>query len=414
MPWLVGSYFASAVVSQSLMDLISFILLVTFFVILVRAPSEGRWRQTGAEIFLIAWIGVTAFSLWWNSALLPADAGWILKVFSNLKWIFFFYVLVFFFNRMNFSEKALPILFGFLGVIALSAIVISGLGFDPFKGAHAPVTPLSSDWSEGWIRTGGLVSNPMTFAHVFGMMLVFSFPVFLLQWTQQNKNRLMWAVGLILGFTALLLSSTRGAWLGMAGAVCVVSWMFRRRVGIIVVGAGAVGVASLALVWTSFRERLLLSLQWGNAYDSERLWIWRGYWKMWQDHFWFGTSPGIHAELLPSYFQTLGAPDKTLVDHAHNQYLEVAVTLGLFGLLIWLALQLFFLQLTLRVWSRLKNSFDQSLVLGALGTQVFFLIGGFTEANFNHAKVKTVLVVVWALVIRYSYRTTIQPTRLEI
>ena len=114
---------------------------------------------------------------------------------------------------------------------------------------------------------------------------------------------------------------------------------------------------------------------------------------------------GENIAALPEYYKKLGAPADMLVSHAHNQYLHMLAGTGVIGLIIYLVIVLYFLILALRVWYRLssRETYHQGLALGLVGAQVAFLVGGFTEANLEHSKMKHTVIFLWALTAWLAY-----------
>lgn len=79
---------------------------------------------------------------------------------------------------------------------------------------------------------------------------------------------------------------------------------------------------------------------------------------------------------------------------AHNQLLNVAGTTGLLGLLAYGAIVLWFFILNIH-WYRKEKS---DLALVCLVAQIYFQMSCLTEISFEFAKIRVLILMVWALV----------------
>ncbi len=84
--------------------------------------------------------------------------------------------------------------------------------------------------------------------------------------------------------------------------------------------------------------------------DSDiRLWLWKSGYEVFKDHFWFGVGTGDADEKMNEKYRTY---DLTLAKehnyNTHNQYLDVAVKLGLVGLVILIGWLIFTIYITIK------------------------------------------------------------------
>jgi O-antigen ligase len=128
--------------------------------------------------------------------------------------------------------------------------------------------------------------------------------------------------------------------------------------------------------------------------------IWAGHFQIFKENPIFGAGYGQNTKALPRVYLEMGAPPDTLVSHAHNQYLHLAAGTGILGLLSYLLIWFFFLKLNLTIWAqRHLSPWDRGAAWGLLVGQLSFLIAGLTEANFEHSKVRFMVMLSWAYVI---------------
>ena len=152
-----------------------------------------------------------------------------------------------------------------------------------------------------------------------------------------RPSSLVW-LALALSLVTLALTQSRGGMLGtLVGLVVVAVWRERRVAWLI--GAGAWGL--LALVALGYGNALLefvLRMDARNATLASRWEVWQRGMMMVRDFPYTGIGIGTYntiAHLLYPFF--IAAPDE-VVPHAHNQFLQVAVDVGIPGLLAYLGL----------------------------------------------------------------------------
>ncbi|MGZ3692413.1 MAG: hypothetical protein ACXVAX_12975, partial [Pseudobdellovibrio sp.] len=76
-----------------------------------------------------------------------------------------------------------------------------------------------------------------------------------------------------------------------------------------------------------------------------------------------------------------------------------AATTGLLGLLCYLSLVIYFLVLNYKWYKWTKSD----LALVALSLQTYFIFSCMTEVTFEFAKIRIIILTVWALVVsRYN------------
>ncbi len=149
---------------------------------------------------------------------------------------------------------------------------------------------------------------------------------------QQRQAVWLLSVPLILG---VLLTFTRGAWLGVIGATALVLLVQRRWK--VLLGAGGLaglGLAGFALIQPSLLARVL---RLGEGTGSARQEIWASAWRALQDQPVLGFGLDQFAHLEPSRYGIPQIRFLTLA-HPHNLLLDVWLQLGLLGLLVVLGM----------------------------------------------------------------------------
>ncbi len=228
----------------------------------------------------------------------------------------------------------------------------------------------------------------------------------------------LWNAALLLvtlvTLAALLLSWSRGAWLGAAAAllvmaVCLTAALLRSvsaasqtagrqllRVllvgGVLLASVGLLGAADL--LPTAITDRLgsitadlqviqeirTIKVNDDNFSTVERVAHWWAGWRMWEDHPWTGVGLGNYAQAYPHYALPRWQDP---LGHAHNYYLNIAAEVGLPGLLayvLWVAAGFWLAVRAVRVSSGLA----QGIALGVLGMMVHLSVHNLFDNLYVH------------------------------
>jgi len=200
--------------------------------------------------------------------------------------------------------------------------------------------------ANGTIRIYGTLENPNLFAGFLLPILPLA-AVALLRW-QTPWRRLYAAAGLGVGLVALVLSYSRGAWMGMVASLGLLvlllalrqtrSWppLWRRLLPVVLLLGGTVVLVVLVSQVEPLRVRVL-SLVAGREDSSNnfRINVWQAAIEMVQARPWLGIGPGNTAFNLiyPLYQQP-----KFNALSAYSIPLEIAVEAGIPGVLVLLGL----------------------------------------------------------------------------
>jgi O-antigen ligase len=179
--------------------------------------------------------------------------------------------------------------------------------------------------------------------------------------------------------------------------------MLNRKIGSIILGSLSVGFLLVFTVWRDFRERILYVFN-PTSYDETRLWLWKAHLKVFADHPIFGAGYGLNTRKIPEYFNILGAPADTLVSHAHNQFIHLLSATGIIGFSAYVFMQIYFLNLAFWCYRQSQDSFNKVLSLGLFSAMIAFNLGSLTESNFEHAKVRMALLIIWAVTLNQYFQ----------
>ena len=224
---------------------------------------------------------------------------------------------------------------------------------------------------EGFLRAGGTLGHPNTFALYLGLLL----PV-ALSMLAANKaliRRTLFGSAAILGTTALILTLSRGGWTGFLLSLCiwlVLVFRFRLVPTTRLVIAISLGLALFLGAFMLFHEpittRLLVDDQ-GSAYS--RIPLMKVAFNMIQAHPFLGVGLNNYLLVMSQYDDTAQGMAFYFLNVVHNSYLLIASEIGIPGLLCFLGLPLFALQ---RAWQFLKMKGDRMLSLLVVGVLAGF------------------------------------------
>lgn len=403
MIYFLGLFVVTLLVGMTPMEVGAGLLALVAIFQIIRRKGQGSstWALywTGFEWLLLLWIAVVAIGLAMSGAWEPE---WTMRLLE-FKWIIFLYLLVFtlFRSRLD-DDVVLWIAFPIIAA-GLYTVVISFLGFDPIKGVE-----LEAMGAGGVARSGGLYSHAMTLAHCYSLIFFWFFGPFLFYFRFREKRSIWFFLCSLAIGLAVLFTFTRGVWGALGVAMILTALIFSRRLGMLFLVAGVLTVGAMYEFWPSFQSRMDQTFS-SHGYDQERIDIWKANIEIFKDHPIMGIGYGENARYLPEYYEKLGMENHTLVSHAHNQYLHLLAGTGVVGLLIYLLVIGAFLRLSFKAYRAFpdKELFKKGLSLGTIGAQFCFILGGLTEANFEHAKFKYVLVMTWALVVWLAYESRV-------
>ncbi len=219
-------------------------------------------------------------------------------------------------------------------------------------------------------RIGGSHGDPVP----FGACLLLFVPIVAHFWRDPSSGRrTIGRIGGALVVAALALTLSRGAWLGAAAGLAVYFWLSgsalprRRSVFIIVFAAAAVLAAAVILRPTA------------KVSDSARWALWESMARSVPDHPWLGAGPDSIQTVLrkvrtEGFIRALG-PTRSQVS-AHNDILQILVTLGLAGFAAYL-------WLLLGSWRCLSDALRESRHRSAYAAIAGAAAGLFVQAKFN-------------------------------
>lgn len=401
---LLFLFFLATLSSQSAMDFFASILTLSIFFQIFddfrkKKVSPIRASFFGFEIFWVIWFAVVIISFAFSP---QSQTGWM-KYLLEFRWVLIMYALSWVLMELNLKKEILVWVCTSLFLASLYAVIVWFLDFDPIHPDNN-----MAPWSGGR-RTGGLLSDAMTFSHLYAAYSCLCFGLSLTALRARVSERLYLLPTLIVTGVALILSFTRGVWIGVAVASLVMSFIFSKRLGLGLLAAGGSAIFLLLRLWPTFAERVTMAF----ASGDERSWIWKGHWQIFKDYPWTGVGYGENSKMIGQYYLKIGAPSGVIESHAHNQYLHFLAGTGVIGCLVYLIFLAGVLWIATSLYKKIEaqNWFEKGLALGCLGAHICFCLGGLTEANFERSKVRFVMIVVWSTILWLATKYQVLPLR---
>ena len=255
--------------------------------------------------------------------------------------------------------------FTLMMLVSLSVLAVTGLLFVEIKGLRllSGILLASSailfvyalmqwqgvnifQWDAALTRSGrstGSLGNPNLLGGFASALVPLGITVFIM-WKKPSRPLKYISAGLftILAVLAVISSGTRGSILGLtAGCGFMAFWYIRKyrispKATLPVLLILAAVLAAAALPMSSRLSELDPGAEEQGTLQVRKL-IWSGALAVFADDPLFGHGPGSFQILYPEhrspYYNILGVSHNTL--HAHCEYLEILVDLGITGLLLW-------------------------------------------------------------------------------
>jgi len=222
----------------------------------------------------------------------------------------------------------------------------------------------------------------MTYAEIMMLivMVVLGRMIFEPTW----KSAFRWLPVLAVMVAALLLTQTRGAWLGAMAGVVVLIWIRDRRFLVLVPVAAVLVVLVMP---QPVRQRLEGVLDLTDITANERVFMWRAGVAMVRDHPLTGVGPGNVRQAWPEY----RLPDDPWLEergwtHMHSNLVQVAAERGLLGLVTWIAIWVAWFVLAFR--SRPRDDIpSRARWATGIAVTVAFLVAGLTEWAYGDTEI---------------------------
>ena len=191
----------------------------------------------------------------------------------------------------------------------------------------------------------------------------------------------------------LLFTFTRQAWLGaLAGGVYLI-W-FRKKILLwfVPVILGVIFMISPASI--KYRINTLTNLEDANL--KIRMALWHGGWLVFKDHPIIGCGFKCIDNVNKNYPDPTG--DINRLRGMHNNFIQLAVDTGLFGLISWISIWVVYFMTLYQRFIVMDGDLDYKKdAMGSAAAVMGFLVAGIFETNFYDSEVSMLLYFIMAL-----------------
>ena len=272
----------------------------------------------------------------------------------------------------------------------IAALGTALIGIYQYLTGNIEVGWIDSEMFSGMVRIYSTFENP----NVYGEYLLFMIPLGVVLFFSSKRwlYKLLWAGATLLMVVAMLLTMSRGCWIGLAAGIFIYFVIADRRFLWLFFAA----VILMPFVLPESIMVRLLSI--GNLEDSSslyRLYIWLGTFSMLKDYWLTGVGLGTKAF---SGVYSAYAYNGIIAPHPHNMYLNIMSETGIVGFIgfIWFAV------------TGLKNSISTAFNgagfkkhMGAGLTAAF--IGIFVQGIFDNVFYNYRIVLMFWMFIAFSF-----------
>jgi putative inorganic carbon (HCO3(-)) transporter len=285
----------------------------------------------------------------------------------------FFFLLV---NHIKDAQRATT----FSSILIVAATVMAAYGLTQSIAAGAS------------FRVHGTMSIYMTFAGI----LMLSSLVVLAQLLFLPRSRWFWGLvgSLMVLVAALVMTHTRGAWMGFAAGGALLAGCRQKR---LLLALPVVAVVIFLASPEPVRARIRSIVDPQDVTARERLYMWGSGVQIIRDQPWTGV--GING--VKGVYQAYKHPDAVREQrgHLHNNLLQIAAERGLIGLTCWLWIWVAFYQQAWKIFRGLAphNLRGLALVVSSLAGVTGFHVAGVFEFTFGDAEVIMLVYVLMAL-----------------
>jgi len=358
---------------------------------------SGTIFEAGAAILLVGWawhsFRDSEFTIVWNPLIWPLlglllfglmqiACGWTVYPYLSkqelLRWSASFIYL--FLSAQVFREKR-----------DLKMLVWFVIAFGFLVGLFGIVQQFTFNGKLYWMRRmtqGGIPFGPFVNRNHFAgfMELVVPLGLALLIFRGIRKEQFpLTALFSVVQVGALVLSASRGGIIGFVfGAGLLLALSRARRAGQVRRGAMVIVLlAAVAMMGWLGMGQVAERFSKGGSGDvslTRRAAITRGTWHIFMDHPWTGTGAGTFAIVYPRYEEFY---DGNVIEHAHNDYVELLGDMGLPGALLGACFLFLFFRGAFLEFQAHQSPFSLAMHAGALAACASLLLHSFVDFNLH-------------------------------
>ncbi len=287
-----------------------------------------------------------------------------------------------------------------LTALSLSAFLCACMGILQYVTGRAELRWVDlSRFSDIGGRVTSLFDNP----NVLGVYLLLSFPMALGEVFDRERSHAMrcfFAASAFASLLCLILTWSRGAWLGAMISVLLFLLLYGRTTR-----RGMLCAAIPVLIWLPLLPRNMVNRfssigTLGESSIRYRMYTWRGTLRMLKSHP-FGI--GIGENSFFAVYRHFAVSGTESVAHSHHLFLQIALELGVVGLVCFLALLLFFFGTVLKTLLEMpSDSTNRLLSLSGVCAICGALIMGLFDYIWYHCGLFWLFFAILAATVAFA------------
>jgi O-antigen ligase len=377
-------------------------LLALLCVLLVASPSPVSRADSARAGTAEAWVDLASLlrhplappfltfaGLTLLSATFSGNPGWSFWIARDLLRVAVFGVVLL---GTRDTRHAVRLWQAFL--ITLTLMAAYGLGQAYACGTRPAAVPAA--WLAEICTHTQRVRGPFSIYMTFGGVLFLGVLFFLAYLANVPWRRAWWMLpGAAVTMTALALTYSRNAWLGLAAGTLGLVATARRTLAILAVLAALLAIGAVTVPGAvADRVRSVVNLE--DETLRDRVAMWRAGLSMIADHPVLGVGPGE----VRAWYQHYRRPEaiRPSTGHLHNSPVQIAAERGLPALGAWVWIWVVFFREGWRVLHRVGREAPvrRALVCASLAGVAGFLVAGLFEHNFGDAEVAMLVYALMA------------------
>lgn len=347
-----------------------------------------KWKIEGVGVGIALLLAV----LFVSSALSFAMLG-SLKVWAMYLVFAGFYIVII--NTIDTKEA----LYGILRLFVISGALVALYGVFQYMFGWTTTNAWIDEemFEEETMRVYSTLGNP----NVLGEFLLLVIPVsavFMIKDAWKHSSKYIYTGMFVLLFLCLILTQSRGCWIGFMLAAVVFVTFYEGRLWSLL----PIVILLLPLVIPDTIVDRIMSV--GNMEDSStsyRVYIWLATLGMLKTYWLGGIGMGEAAfnEVYPFYsYNAIVAP------HSHNTFLQLTVEAGIGALLVFVVTQIVFVKKMQSIYIKNdKKSLDSAMALAIGAGVIGFLAQSMFDYTFYNYRVMCIFFMVMALGIALKY-----------
>jgi O-antigen ligase len=394
-PWGFDPYYTSTKTGY----LYAFVLCAWIYILFKRKFQTLKPDKGDSAVVILLLVFLTLIEI--STAFSPNKYTSVYGLIDRKEGLisFFCYFSVFLFSyRFIDKEKFNKVFSG----VAIVSMVVSIYGI--LQHYQLDFLPRNSAM-RGYSGTYTFFDNPNFFGSYLVLVLLITIPLYLN--ATIKKDKVLYFISLCLTFVALIFSNTRSGYVGVfLGLVFITLFVILKRKHLWkkwAVLAVSMGILLSLINMTEqghylnrinsvVKDSYSVATKRSTGHEgSSRIFIWKNSLPLIKEYFWVGSGPDSFEFVYPNNKKNKEFLGNSIVDKAHNEYLQIAITLGVPALLTYLGFLYFILRRGFQA-VKLAEGNEKILLYGLIAT----IIGYLVQAFFNISTVP-VAPIFWSI-----------------